>query len=459
MSTTLRPRTDVTSNQIISITKESNAGMSLNYNFSTQVLTYNDSALGTMSVSMKVDKSQPDTKLKIYMDSSNVKVYRYVDGDGLNPSNTLYPSDTLYPSYDVDPRMELVGSFRNGTGTANIIRVSVKSSQAIDFIEIIQNATTQQAAAMLAWAEDITDDAMETIGSYQNICFYPDFNKSLDAGNFSMNGVQITGWDVYRKRKSEAFARHLCTLETTEMSFLDYGCGSQQGKYTYFVYPRSAAGTHITNAIQSNTIQPVFWNWSIVEATYNETEDRYDVINEYVFRNNVSSGGISNNNSPGISENFTPYPTVQMSNVNYQSGTLTGLIGQVGYVSYVVQYGNSLVDLEERFKTSQADILADNDLPYWENHGYAGKVIKLFNPDGIVEYRDDKEQRDAIWKLSTTTNHLFLKSRKGDVIEIRISGEISMSIMDNTPQQAVTASVPWVQVAEAADKTLITART
>jgi hypothetical protein len=83
-------------------------------------------------------------------------------------------------------------------------------------------------------------------------------------------------------------------------------------------------------------------------------------------------------------------------------------------------------------------------------------VIKLFNPNGLVEYRDDIDQRNALWKLSTTQNHLFLKSRKGDIMEIRIAGEISMSTMDNTPQQAITASVPWVQVADAYDKSLIT---
>lgn len=453
MNTTIRPVIDSGEVGIVSLTMSNNDEISISYNRSTRLLSISGYGSGSAST---YQMSGTNARLKIFISKSSINVWKYVKAEGITPSTSLTPSATLVPTSESSPHMQLVASktYTSATQTA-ISEIMVEDRQDVDFIEVVSNITADQITEITAWGASPDDDALTTIKAYSNTSFLADFDGNLDAGNYSIGGVAITGWDVYRKRKSEAFARHLCTMGIAQMSFLDYGCGSQQGKYTYFVYPRSAGGTFITSAIQSNTIKPVFWNWSIIEAEYDDDTNRYNVLNEYVFRNNVSSGSVSNNNSPSISTNFTQYPTVQMSGANYQSGTLTGLIGQVGFTSYVVQYGNSLVDLEERFGTSEEDILADNELSTWENHGYTGKVIKLFNPDGKTEYFDDKAQRDAIWALSTTTNHLFLKSRKGDVIEIRISGSITMNTNDNTPQQAITANIPWVQVANAEDETLI----
>jgi hypothetical protein len=128
-----------------------------------------------------------------------------------------------------------------------------------------------------------------------------------------------------------------------------------------------------------------------------EENGDYIVESSYLFGKNLQSGSISNNNQPGIFQNFTPYPTVMIAPQNYQSGTLQSLIG----------------------------------------------VIK----DG--EYSDTIDLRDAIYNLSTTTNTLFLKNRKGDLLKIRPSGEITMETMDNTKQQALTVSFPWAEIGDA----------
>ena len=73
---------------------------------------------------------------------------------------------------------------------------------------------------------------------------------------------------------------------------------------------------------------------------------------------------------------------------------------------------------------------------------------------GIIEngnYSDTIDLRDAIYALSTTTNALFLKNRKGDLLRIRPSGAITMETMDNTRVQAQTVSFPWVEVGDASN--------
>ena len=440
-------------NDILALTLSDNSKYTVSYDRESKYITFGYQTNTTTSY-LHVDWN--DTRpIKIYIDADGIKVYAYSAGYGLTPGVSLIPTKTLVPYEEEDQTMESLGSVTVTAAQANIKSIAAGAVQEINLIEVVSSVTAEQKTAMQLWLASPDDDFQSEIEGYSNTSFITDFAKSLDAGDYSIGGQKVDGWEVYRKRKSEAFARHLCSLELEQMEFYDYGCGSRMGKYTYFVYPRSLGSTFITSALRSNTIQPIFWNWSIVEATYNENEDRYDVINEYIFRNNVSSGSVSNNNAPSISQNFTQYPTVQMSCVNYQSGTLVGLIGQIGYTSYVVQYGNSLVDLSERFKIPEQQILDDNNLATWENHGYAGRVIKLINQKGLTEYFDDKDQRDAIWNLSTTTNHLFLKSRIGDVIEIKIAGAITMQIMDNTEKQAIAANVPWVQIADAQDKTIV----
>lgn len=457
MGTLIKPTTSLPNINILTVTMANGTTHSISYNKTNRTLTITGANGTTKTGDLYVDEAE-GRLLKIYIDEAQVIVYRYEAEVGITPSTSLVPSNDLVPTMTESQSMMAVANLSlSGTTQSEITAITMGGRQNVDFIEVVSDVTAEQRLYMHQdWAADYDNNAYSTISEYGNISMLADYSDSLDAGNYSIGGIKITGWDVYRKRKSEAFARHLASLELFELSFLDYGCGSQMGKYTYFIYPRAGTMTHITNAIQSNTIKPVFWNWSIVEASYDEDTNVYTVINEYVFRNNVSSGSISNNNSPTVSANFTQYPTVQMATSNYQSGTLQGLIGQVGFTSYVVQYGNSLVDLEERFGVTEESILENNNLAVWENHGYTGKVIKLFNPNGLVEYRDDIDQRNAIWKLSTTQNHLFLKSRKGDVMEIRIAGEIGMDTMDNTPQQAITASIPWVQIDDAYDKNLIT---
>lgn len=120
---------------------------------------------------------------------------------------------------------------------------------------------------------------------------------------------------------------------------------------------------------------------------------------EFLFDKNLSSGNISNGNAPNVLFNFTPYPVVQRSQLNYMSGTLTSLIGVVG-----------------------------------------------FRPDGSHGYSDNLLLRDEIFSLSTTEKSLFLKNRKGDVFPIRLTGSTQMETMDNTREQAQNATISWTQI-------------
>ena len=205
----------------------------------------------------------------------------------------------------------------------------------------------------------------------------------------------MTGCSIYRK-SSDNILHYVTTVNSSKTSILDYGAQSEQGPYTYYLYV-VGTDTFQTMPAISNETNPCLWNWSILSCTQ-DNEGNYVVQSSYLFGNNVSSGTISNNNKPNVLGNFTPYPMIQMSQQNYKSGTLQSLIGSINYA------------------------------------------------DGQNTYTDTLDLKDAIYELSTTTNFLFLKSRKGDLWMIRPSADITMETMDSTRAQVQTVRFPWVEV-------------
>ena len=75
--------------------------------------------------------------------------------------------------------------------------------------------------------------------------------------------------------------------------------------------------------------------------------------------------------------------------------------------------------------------------------GSLTSLIGVIDSNG--QYSDTLAIRDAIYALSTTSDTLFLKNRKGDFFQIEISSAITMETMDNTREQAQNAVIPWIQ--------------
>lgn len=426
--------------------------MQIAYDVSTRAITF--SAPGVTSVTDS--PIEYDATIKIMVTPTNYQIQAEGYTGDLKPSATLQPSATLVPNeiksaYVYRPQAYTISHF-----TQDIIRkIEVTGTQDIDFIQIVcgsDNTTDAKITAMKTRLFEVANPYNPNYNTFSGTEFLASFdNDNLDAGSLTVAGTTITGWAVYRESERLNEIIHLTDTEVGMSSLYDYGCGSNQGRYRYSVYPIGDQ-KYITAGLHTNWIEPCYENWAIVEAV-NTGADTYKVINEYVFGKNFSSGSVGNNNAPTVSKNFTPYATVQMDNSNYQAGTLSGLIGYIGYVSYVVQEGDTLDEIAARFDTTSDQIIADND----NVSGYVkeGQIIKVFYPRGITAYHDDKELRDSIWALSTTQHYLFLKSRKGDVIEIRIAGEISMDTMDASAILPTSVSLPWVQVGDATRARLI----
>lgn len=450
---------------LLKITTEDGGVLTVNYSLSQRQLmfhTSNNYQGGEEAFWLSLDPVAYDASVAVMISHDQVYLRWEQTSGALVPSNSLYPYNSLPPNESFATVVYTTKIEFTDLGLtdvqSNLVSVDVGGAQNLEYIQVFGNeteATTEGEIWTYLQKRDSSDefyypDRYDFDGSV----FLADFENGLDAGTLSVGGDKILGWAVYRRKETEATSIHLIDVEASRQEILDYGCGSAEGMYHYEIYPIGET-KYLTDVVTTRSFNPVFENWSVIEATYNASGGYYSVLNEYIFGKNLSSGSVSNNNSPYVAQNFTRYPTVMLATSNYQSGTLSSLIGHIGYFSYVVQSGDTLENIALRFDTTVDTIINANENLQNGNLLTAGMVIKVLYQDVAGTYFDDKKLRDAIWELSTSTNTLFLKSRKGDVMEIRPSGAIDMSIEDGTMIQAVTASFPWVQIGDATHEKII----
>lgn len=311
--------------------------------------------------------------------------------DGLYPSEALYPSDTLYPTEAID-RVRTYQTYFDGQ-QSTISSIQINGNMVCSWVKVIQGDPSQEVIQE-AWADGTWTPVRDDY-----TLFLADFSENIDAGVLDSLHDTVTGISIYRQNVEDSVIVPVANLGIDGTSFFDYGVRSQQGPYIYQVFPIGST-TYISTPISSNQISVCLWDWTLLSCTQ-RTDGTYRVDAEFRFGKNLVSGKIGNNNNPLISMNFTQYPTVQLSPANWKSGTLDSFIGAIDYTS------------------------------------------------GQNTYSDTLELRDAIYSLSTNSNPLFLKNRKGDLMSVRIAGEVLMETADNTREQAQKVSLPWVEVGNA----------
>ena len=320
-----------------------------------------------------------------------------------NGSGTiLYQDETSFNESDV-------GESYTPFTISNVVFGSREFEEYIEchYIKIVKNSFIQDELNEIQSGNDDIYLPYDPETTY----FYVDFRQvqTLNAGYiqwYYFPGLPnpqatLTGFKVYRQGNSGDIV-HITDFSVNDSHFAvnDFGA-SNQNTYRYYLYLESD-NSFISSAAVSDPVTPCYWNWTLIAASL-EDDGAYHVQAVYPFENNVSTSALSNNNQPNLLENFTPYPLVQLKSTNYASGTLTSLIGTV---------------------TDTA-------------------------------YSDTVELRDELMALSTSNYTLFLRSRKGDFWMVAISDPISFDTNDDTTEQEQTMSLPWVQIGDATDVSVI----
>lgn len=316
-------------------------------------------------------------------------------GPSLFPGENLYPSESLYPGgLEGTATMVLQQEIPSVVTQRNITSVSLYGPSSVEYFQILDHAMQETEINQYLTGNADVNYGVDSLFYIEAEGGAQDYN----AGSWPETLRDGTTISVYRKTEESSVLDYVGqTIVAAGNTILDYAARSQQGPYIYYLYVLSSE-QYINAPSVSNAVNPCFWDWEVLSCTQN-ADGSYSVQASYRFGKNLQSGSVSNNNQPGVFKNFTPYPTVMIAPQNYQSGTLQSLIGVVS--------------------------------------------------DGV--YSDTIDLRNAIYSLSLTTNTLFLKNRKGDLLRIRPGEEITMETMDNTRAQALTVSFPWVEVGGASN--------
>ena len=313
----------------------------------------------------------------------------------------LHGTGGLVPLADLEPAANLVPQTATGTAVDDYSSTTTDQQFNLTGVQVygacihhyIWFASGNISADTLAEIALVPTEPTPT----ENDIFYCTFDNDLNAGSLSDYAGEIEGWSIYRKENTEGVLRHIADLDVSQSFVNDFSAVSQS-TYIYYVFPYGKndddENVFITQALESEEFTPVWWCYTLITAE--EQSDGYTYLKQDAFKFglNVSTGAMSNNNTPSVLQNFTGVPYIQISPDNYATGQLSALIGRV------------------RDDT----------------------------------YYDSVPLRDAIWALSTYTGAMFLKDRKGSIWKVRPNAPISIKTDDRTVGQNYTATISWVQI-------------
>lgn len=273
----------------------------------------------------------------------------------------------------------------------NITSIKLRGEQVCDWLYVSSGDTVINSSATPKWLYDTL--------------FFADFSEEddyLQAGTVA-SGASLSNV-LYRSTSDKDLADVIAELPPSVNMVKDYGMRSGE-QYSWELYYLNGAEAY-SNPIESESVCRQFRAYTLMEAKQDETyPNTYHVVKVWRFENNLSVGDISNNNSPNWLTNFTKYRLRQPSSLLGQSGTLQALLSN---------YNQS-----ENF------------------------------------YIDTVKKADELKNASASTNTFFLKDMKGNLYMVGISGAITQTVNIKSKVQEITVSVPWEEVGDASNVSLI----
>lgn len=224
--------------------------------------------------------------------------------------------------------------------------------------------------------------------------------NTLDAGNVAPDNLSA---DLYRENLNDGTLEKLFSVPADVSKLRDYGWITGQ-EYRYIMY-NVEDGTYSAPIASESTCR-VSKAYILLEASQDtENPNAYHVVRYWRFSNNISSGAVSNNNSPNFQTNFTRYRLPQPATRMGRSGTLQTLLSNVN--------------------------------PYTNR------------------YADTAQEMEELFAASASRNQFFLKDMKGNLYMIQISAPITQTINEKSTAQHVTVSLSWEENGDCTGVSLI----
>ena len=239
---------------------------------------------------------------------------------------------------------------------------------------------------------------------------YSRFLVTFDDGTTTSGGVADVAlgynFSIYREVKDTNQLVYVARLGDGGLSMTDYGVTNNR-TYRYYIFKEDESA--ISEAVVSNDVSTCWWNWSLIDIIPSTSEKGlyYTTGNIWKFNLNISSAARAQTLNNTTYNNLTRFPKVSSGKLNYSTGSLTCLLGDIQRTT------NSLAEYIE----------PSTMLNEWNE----------FCADG---------------------NMKLLKDRKGNAMLVMITGTSSQTD-DVTREQTNTITFSWVEVEDIDNITII----
>lgn len=331
---------------------------------------------------------------------SNVQAELNIAADNSETTLLITPTDIYAFSYEGDRLLDWT-------------RTSVRYTQDAITSVMIDGGENGAGCDCISVIQGNGDTILNELRAGGGATFEPSWNSETYqlymTANFTYNieggiGTVSTnrGFRIYRQEEGRSELKVIAKTSSLVTRLKDFGIVSGKS-YRYHLFAYDNNGALMSSVEIEKTISPRFKNYSLLATEYSEEDEAYHVVKQYIFEYNISQGSVSNNNSPSLTANFTRYPTRMGSVQNYDSGTLQALIG----------------------------IVSDD------------------------EYYDSIELERELKDLSTTTYTLFMRDMEGHIRMVHTNGAVTMEPNLKTRQMQKKISLPWVEIGDASEVTII----
>lgn len=240
---------------------------------------------------------------------------------------------------------------------------------------------------------------------------YSRFLVTFDDGGTVASGIADVAlgynFSVYREIKDTNQLVYVAHLDEGSLSMVDYNVVNDT-TYRYYVFKEDESA--ISEAVVSNDVTTCWWDWSLVDLIPSTTEKNlyYANPNEmWKFNLNVTSEARTQNINTTTYNNLTRFPKVSTGKMNYASGGLTCLLGNLQQLN-----------------------------------------------NGQLSYVETASMLDRWNDFCANGNIKLLKDRKGNAMLVMITGN-SGQTDDILREQPTTVTFNWVQVNDTTNITVI----
>ena len=239
---------------------------------------------------------------------------------------------------------------------------------------------------------------------------YSRFLVTFDDGTTTSGGVADVAlgynFSIYREVKDTNQLVYVARLGDGGLSMTDYGVTNNK-TYKYYIFKEDESA--ISEAVVSNDVSTCWWNWSLIDIIPSTSEKGlyYTTGNIWKFNLNVSSAARTQTLNNTTYNNLTRFPKVSSGKLNYSTGSLTCLLGDVQRTT-----------------------------------------------NSLAEYIEPSAMLDEWNEFCANGNMKLLKDRKGNAMLVMVTGTSSQTD-DVTREQTNTITFSWVEVEDIDNITII----